>query len=186
MNTIQIDARLLKVAQQFQGKNDVRYYLNGICLSKDGRIKATNGYILFVAPHHCELKEDIILNIKGIVPAGADTAIIDIDQRIVFFDDRAETVKRLNVVDGEFPDVDKVTPSGKPKPISEIALGGELLSIAAKAMNILHRKKKGGSIYEFREPSSGIVLRSLSLERPDALAIVMPLNLDSVKFGMGR
>jgi len=186
MNTITINAKLLKAAQQFQGKNDVRHYLNGICISNDGNIKASNGHILFRAPHGYgqQLGGDIIIDIKGAVPASAYTAIIDLDQKTVSYDDKAGTLKRFDYIDGIYPDIDRIIPASVPKPVKEMAIAGELLATTAKAMNMLHGDKTRGAIYEFHGADEAIVVRSLSADHPDAIAVLMPMRLKASRHEM--
>ena len=67
-----VPAALVKAAMLFQAKNDVRYYLNGIMITKS-HIVATDGHVMFVSPYESDLRPDeqMIIAIKGKIPAKA-------------------------------------------------------------------------------------------------------------------
>jgi len=114
----EIDANALRAAMAYQAKNDVRYYLNGIFISKDGLVAATNGHTCLRV--QCELDEplaqDYIISIDGIVPKPANYAKANfIDNKtgfIQFYKYAAEKTpfKTLffSIIDGKFPDLDKL------------------------------------------------------------------------------
>lgn len=58
---LKISKLLLEGALMFQAKNDVRYYLNGICFMPDGRVAATDGHRLFVGGSHDNAIEENII-----------------------------------------------------------------------------------------------------------------------------
>lgn len=66
VNTITIPAGLLCGMLPFASKEDVRYYLNGVCVSPaaGGGIVATNGHIL----HHVKHEEAVLLDNEVIIP----------------------------------------------------------------------------------------------------------------------
>ena len=49
---LKISKLLLESASIFQARNDVRYYLNGICFMPDGRIASTDGHRAFIGDSH--------------------------------------------------------------------------------------------------------------------------------------
>lgn len=67
-----VPAALVKAAMLFQGKNDVRYYLNSIMITKS-HIVATDGHVMFVSPYESDLRPDeqMIVAIKGKIPVKA-------------------------------------------------------------------------------------------------------------------
>ena len=46
-----IDAKLIRAAMACQAKNEVRYYLTGILIAKNGDIVGTDGHALFRGTH---------------------------------------------------------------------------------------------------------------------------------------
>lgn len=67
-----VPSALVKAAMLFQAKQDVRYYLNGIMITKS-HIVATDGHVMFVSPYKSDLRPDeqMIVAIKGKIPAKA-------------------------------------------------------------------------------------------------------------------
>lgn len=106
-----VPAALVKAAMLFQAKNDVRYYLNGIMITKS-HIVATDGHVMFVSPYESDLRPDeqMIIAIKVKIPAKAHNLEL-------FYDDESNigvarcvevtpfNMKVRNSITGEFEDV---------------------------------------------------------------------------------
>ncbi|WP_407160916.1 hypothetical protein [Aeromonas caviae] len=106
-----VPAALVKAAMLFQAKNDVRYYLNGIMITKS-HIVATDGHVMFVSPYESDLRPDeqMIIAIKGKIPAKTHNLEL-------FYDDESNigvarcvevtpfNMKVRNRITGEFEDV---------------------------------------------------------------------------------
>lgn len=75
---LKISKLLLESALIFQARNDVRYYLNGICFMPDGRIASTDGHRAFIGgSHDNKLAENVIVKIGKFPTKRYDYAIID-------------------------------------------------------------------------------------------------------------
>lgn len=75
---LKISKLLLESALIFQARNDVRYYLNGICFMNDGRIASTDGYRAFIGgSHDNELAENVIVKVSKSPTKRYEYAIID-------------------------------------------------------------------------------------------------------------
>lgn len=62
---LKICKTLLEAALVFQAKNDVRYYLNGICFMPDGRITSTDGHRAFIGgKHENKLEDNVIVSVS--------------------------------------------------------------------------------------------------------------------------
>ena len=48
---------------EFQAKNDVRYYLNGIAFMAGGKVAATDGHRLALGEHDNKVKETVIVKL---------------------------------------------------------------------------------------------------------------------------
>lgn len=148
MKTLSLPARLMRAAMHFQAKGDVRYYLNGIHFDPAGFINATNGHILFRA--ECEeakeLDAPLILGIQGKIPAKAITANLTISDdnqtgSMWFQDAHGKPIMKLGlkdgrffeVIDGKFPDVDRVLPKGDPVPTESFGVNSSYMAIVAEA-----------------------------------------------------
>ena len=59
---LKVSKLLLEGALIFQAKQDVRYYLNGICFMPDGRVSATDGHRAIIASkHENKIKSNVIV-----------------------------------------------------------------------------------------------------------------------------
>ncbi len=117
LETLKVDGWKVRAAQKFQAVKDVRYYLEGFVLKQDGRICATNGHCMFVCPIERPPVRDIIIKIIGKVPASAVTVEFEFTSEVGGIarcvNGRLETkdVHLFEVIDGKFPDIDRVIPS---------------------------------------------------------------------------
>lgn len=148
---ITVPSRLLRAARLFQAGDDIRYYLRGVFLNRNGYIEASNGHIAFRA--QCDackkLPESLILRIQGsAVGKGDEEARIYLDDSGMGWmtfgksegdKDRTDSYGmrvRLNIatIDGRYPDMEKMfTPPAKMEPVSEIGINGDYIAVAGKA-----------------------------------------------------
>lgn len=106
-----VPAALVRASMLFQAKNDVRYYLNGVMITKT-HIVAADGHVMFVSPYESDLRPDdqMIIAIKGRISAKANNLEL-------FYDDENNigvarcveltpfNMKVKNHATGEFEDV---------------------------------------------------------------------------------
>jgi len=103
-----------RAAFECMAKNDVRYYLNGICIATNGDIVATNGHILFHAKHEGEPVESEVIFKPAKIPAAIET--VELSHMKVNGEDYVQVVGKhpvtssksdviyvCPVVDGRFP-----------------------------------------------------------------------------------
>lgn len=112
---IKISKLLLESALIFQARNDVRYYLNGICFMPDGRIASTDGLRAFIGGSHGnKLTENVIIKIGKSPTKRYEYAIIDTESKIATYHDEAGAMVGAGIceeIDGRFPDIDRVIPN---------------------------------------------------------------------------
>lgn len=111
---LKISKLLLESALIFQARNDVRYYLNGICFMPDGRIASTDGHRAFIGgSHDNELDENVIVKVSKSPTKRYDYAIIDTKSKIATYHDEVGVMVGAGIceeIDGRFPDIDRVIP----------------------------------------------------------------------------
>lgn len=111
---LKISKLLLESALIFQARNDVRYYLNGICFMTDGRIASTYGYRAFIGgSHDNKLTENVIIKIGKSPTKRYEYAIIDTKSKIATYHDEDDVMVGAGIceeIDGRFPDIDRVIP----------------------------------------------------------------------------
>jgi DNA polymerase-3 subunit beta len=142
---IQVDSRILKAAKLFQAKNDVRYYLKGIYI-ETGRAIATDGHTAIICSEKgIEVEgKGIIIDICGNIPVKAGMAyiqIVDSKTGIIRFKNN-ETVLAFNILEGSYPNIDKVIPTD-PKPADSLNINAAYIAKASKASELLSYRGNG-------------------------------------------
>lgn len=80
---LKISKLLLESSLIFQARNDVRYYLNGICFMTNGRIASTDGHRAFIGGRHDnKLTENVIIKIGKSPTKRYEYAIIDTKSKL--------------------------------------------------------------------------------------------------------
>lgn len=177
---IKVSKILLKSALIFQAKKDVRYYLNGICFKADGRVCSTDGHRAFVGgKHEGELSEDVILSVTKAPTKNYDYAHIDTDSKIITYhlDNTVQVgVGMVDVIDGRFPDIDRVIPKGT-SPTERIGFNAKYLSDVEKAAAIFNAKFEC-VIFDLNPSPNASVANLKSPFGETAKIIVMPMRID--------
>lgn len=177
---IKVSKILLESALIFQAKNDVRYYLNGVCFKADGRVCSTDGHRAFVGGRHeADLKENVILSITKSPTKKYDYAEIDTDTGIVSY--HTDTTLRIGVglcevIDGKFPDIDRIIPKGT-SPTDRIGFNATYLADVEKAAK-LFKPKYSSVLFELNGHTNATVAKLNSYSGEEAKVIVMPMRID--------
>ena len=186
---ITLKTSVLRAALLCSAKKDIRYYLQGICISFNhpeiAMVCGTNGHILFAG--QCPI--DVIE-----APEAYGFEIIVPGDVIKGFDKKAEVVMletidampkghyvlgntRFQAIDARFPDVSRVIPSRDA--FSEIKpsyFRPEYLCTANEALAMYYGSKKDICYpLHTRGDGSGVV----HMNRNDALVVVMPMRNDA-------
>lgn len=186
INELEIDAKLLRGAQLCQSKNDPRYYLNGICLSKAGYIYGTNGHALFRGELPDEVKKEIkenwILDIESVIPESARAV------KIEFLSDKkgiislykggllnSDEFKHIyfKVIDGKYPEVDKMLSDivEKREPVDHICINPDYVVIAHKVF-----KKARGFVMNFAGSNSSVHCQTSHPDFGGIEMLIMPMR----------
>lgn len=108
-----IQSKLIRAALVCAAKNDVRYYLNGVHITPK-HIEATNGYVALRMEHGIRTKRNIIVQFEGPVPAKAETTELVLNKEAFAIHrdayERRISISGIKLVDGRFPDMDRVIP----------------------------------------------------------------------------
>jgi DNA polymerase-3 subunit beta len=145
--------RLLKLAEFAMAQQDIRYYLNGMLLVIDkGLLQAvaTDGHRLSYASLAVPgnyARQEVILPRKTVLELGklladdseADVAVDILANQVRFRFSNIELVSK--VVDGKFPDYNRVIPSGHPKQLDLSRT--ELLQALQRAAILSNEKFRG-------------------------------------------
>lgn len=145
--------RLIEKTHFAMAQQDVRYYLNGLLLeASPGMVRtvATDGHRLALCQHECEVKPTGILQIiiprKGVVELAKLLTDSDEPVEIIIGNNHLriklnEYVFTSKLIDGRFPDYERVIPKNSDK---KIIAGRETLRQALVRTSILSNEKYRG------------------------------------------
>jgi DNA polymerase-3 subunit beta len=165
-------------AMIFQAKKDVRYYLNGICFAPDKKLYATDGHRAFIGEHETEgLKERVIVAIKGPKFSKFEKAEIDTESGVIKYIDNVKRQVALGlceVVDGKFPDIDRVVPKDN-QPVTSIGFNAGYLADIEKAAKLYSPKFCGICIKPNGTLNSSIIEFAGAFGK--ASVVIMPMRI---------
>ena len=174
-----VSKNALLSAMIFQAKGDVRYYLNGVCFSPDKKLYSTDGHRAFIGKHTTEgLTEQIVVAISGPKVTKFESASIDTDSGIVsYLDENGERTSAgvCKVVDGHFPDVERLRSSYENKPVEEIGFNASYLADIEKAAKLYNPHFCGVTIKPGGSDKAAIV--ELNSAFGSGQIIIMPMRL---------
>lgn len=157
-------------------KNDIRFYLNGIFISKDGDVVGNNGHIMFAGKCVNDYEDtDVIIQVKGKYPSKFNFVTIDTDTKLANFcdkDGQSLCMLQFDIIDGRYPNWKRVMNYNE-HGVSEIGLDLGYMNIMSKiGKNYL---KNGYNHHKVKFQDSS---RAVHFEfSPTASAIVMPARV---------
>ncbi|WP_291971362.1 hypothetical protein [Candidatus Symbiopectobacterium sp.] len=180
-----ISKTVLLSAMLFQAKADVRYYLNGICFAPDKKLYSTDGHRAFIGEHETDgLNDQVIVAIKGAKPTRFDKAEIDTDTGYVsYFDVHGLRIGAglCEVIDGRFPDIERLTSTFESKPTNEIGFNAGYLADIEKAAKLYNPEFCGIKIKPNGNTEASIVEFNSGFS--NGTLIIMPMR---IRGGMGH
>lgn len=193
MRNVILPAQVLAAAQLCQAKNEVRYYLNGIYIDSKS-IAGTNGHILFrndyadrlenYHQNHFEpgiIEKPVIINMDSAVPKAAWTASLNsIDATKGYIEYRKATMDIcgrafFDVIDGKYPDIDRVMPKTDPVPVANIDLNQEYVALTGKVLAKFYRF--AGARMTFYGENSSVKVSRQTAEHGEVIMLIMPCRL---------
>lgn len=176
---LKISKLLLEGALIFQAKNDVRYYLNGICFMPDGRVAATDGHRAMIASkHENKLKDNAIVSVSKSPTKRYAYALLDTKTGIVTYHDEHEIMVGAGIcseINGRFPDIDRVIPK-QTAPTEQIGFNAKYLADVEKLAKLFNQKYEA-VLFELNG-NSGAAVASISAPTGEtAKVIVMPMRI---------
>lgn len=176
---LKISKLLLEGALIFQAKQDVRYYLNGICFMPDGRVAATDGHRAMIASkHENKLKDNVIVSVSKSPTKNYSYAVIDTRAKIVTYHDEREAMVGAGIcseIDGNYPDIDRVIPK-KTAPAEQIGFNAKYLADVEKLAKLFNPKFEAVR-FELNGNTSAAVANISAPTGETAKVIVMPMRI---------
>lgn len=176
---LKISKLLLEGALMFQAKQDVRYYLNGICFMPDGRVAATDGHRAMIASkHENKLKDNVIVSVSKSPTKRYAYALLDTKTGIVTYHDEHEIMVGAGIcseINGRFPDIDRVIPK-ETKAAEEIGFNAGYLVDVEKVARLFNPKFCGVK-FELNGNTNAAVCCLSAPSGENAKIVVMPQRL---------
>lgn len=176
---LKISKLILEGALMFQAKQDVRYYLNGICFMPDGRVAATDGHRAMIASkHENKIKSNVIVSVSKSPTKNYSYAVIDTRAKIVTYHNNFDVLVGAGIcseVDGKFPDIDRVIPK-KTAPAEQIGFNAKYLADVEKLAKLFNPKFEAVR-FELNGNTSAAVANISAPTGEAAKVIVMPMRI---------
>ena len=176
---LKISKLLLEGALMFQAKNDVRYYLNGICFMPDGRVSATDGHRAFIAnKHDNKITDNVIVSVSKSPTKRYDYAVLDTKTKIVTYHDAFDVLVGAGIcslIDGRFPDIDRVI-TKETAPTEQIGFNAKYLADVEKLAKLFNPKFEA-VLFELNGNTSAAVANISAPSGETAKVVVMPMRL---------
>jgi len=186
---ISLKTSVLRAALLCSAKKDIRYYLQGICISFNhpeiAMVCGTNGHILFAGQCPIDVIEAPEAYGFEIIVPGDVIKGLDKKADVVMLETIDSMPKghyvlgntRFQAIDAKFPDISRVIPSRDAFPEQKASyFRPDYLQTANEALAMYYGDKKD-KCYSLtqRGDASGVVHNS----RSDALVVVMPMRNDA-------
>ena len=176
---LKISKLLLEGALMFQAKQDIRYYLNGICFMPDGRVAATDGHRAMIASkHENKLTDNVIVSVSKSPTKRYSYALLDTKTKIITYHDEHEIMVGAGIcseIDGRFPDIDRVIPK-ETAPTEQIGFNAKYLADVEKLAKMFNPKFEA-VLFELNGNTSAAVANISAPTGETAKVVVMPMRL---------
>lgn len=179
MKNFTLNANQVKAAMHTMAKNDVRYYLNGLLIGNK-KIVSTDGHGMTVVDCESADFEPKIFAIKGTLLKSAsecDFVFIGDDHGVITTRNargqEQDKVVKFSVVDGRFPDYERVIPKGKPEAVTEIGFNIGYIADVHKVGESLGSKYSAGK-FQFHKNCTTIEITTFDSK---ALCVIMTIRL---------
>lgn len=176
---LKISRIMLESSHIFRAKAAIRYYLNGVCFMPDGKLAATDGHRLFMGQHDNELTENAIVSIEKAPHKRYTYAICDTDSGLVEFfndSDAGVGVALCRLIDGRYPDVERVIPKEQAA-CDRIGFNAGYLADVEKCAKLFNPKWQS-VVFELNGNTNAAVATVSSQTGETAKIIVMPMRID--------
>lgn len=175
---LKISKIMLESTNLFRAKADIRYYLNGVCFMPGGKLAATDGHRLFMGQHDNELTENAIVSIEKAPHKRYAYAVCDTDSGLVeFFNDSDARVgvALCQLIDGQYPDVERVIPKEQAA-CDRIGFNAGYLADVEKCAKLFNPKWQGVT-FDLNGNTSAAVCTVTSPDGATGKIIVMPMRV---------
>lgn len=146
----------------------------------DGRVSSTDGHRLFVGDkHNNKLDDNIIVSVSKSPTKRYDYAVLDTKTKMVTYHDDTELVVGAgicNMIDGRFPDVDRVIPK-QTAPTEQIGFNAKYLADVEKLAKLFNPKFESVR-FGLNGNTNAAVANLRAPTGETAKIVVMPMRID--------
>jgi len=178
----------LKALSRFASKQDIRFYLMGVCVTQDRRgtiLEATNGHMLgrllvnvesHETPKRVIIKSSDIEKLKGTKKTAEDWLHFTVNgQEIQVI--APDSTMMLTALEGTFPDTDRVTPKVlKDEDAKPANFNPEYLVAFTQAAEDLTGKKQTPRVFHQGKNPALVALPAVD----EFVGVLMPMREDSI------
>lgn len=171
-NEIKVPAPTLRVAMLFMAKKDTRVHFNGVNLTMNSEINATNGHVLFKEECEFELDQDIIIRPYNKIPAKCVDAIINTEGRtIALYDKNFDLVSEImfEYIYATYPLLDSVIPP------DDLEIKNEPIGFNAGYLAQLGKAFPRGCVMRMSGNERSVLFNSK--DHPERTVVMMPLRM---------
>lgn len=178
---IKVSFAVLESAQLCKAKNDTRKYICGVAFMKGGRVSATNGHILFSCDksHDGKLTDTLIISIQRKPISRYDHAVIDTGSLYINYydvDGKMIGVGLIELIDGQYPNIDRVMNGFSPSPCDKIGFNTGYLEVIGKISKMFNPKWSSVAI-QLNGSINGAV-SEIGGSDGKAKLMIMPMRID--------
>lgn len=179
---LKINRRTLLAVMECMAVKDVRYYINGICFLPDGKVAGTNGHMLAYGEHDNEIEKEVILSIGKLPTKSFEYAEFDTEHGIVKLyseHDIVVGVTMCSVVDGKYPDINKLINSLKKKDEqlpSAIGINAGYMAKLEKIAKFVNPRLPAYKI-QVKSAEDAIVCEVNNPHKTPVTVLIMPMRL---------
>ncbi|QHJ79974.1 MAG: hypothetical protein [Bacteriophage sp.] len=190
-----IPMAVLRAHEKIRAKSDIRYYLNGIFFRGD-EVWSTDGHIAMWSEDNYNFLEDLgdgVIVQFGPIPAAKSiqSCVVDTETRIAYFFqvgiesrealDEVDMSSRfrvtdISIVDGRFPDINRVKAQAKVEAVENIGFSTRLLARTLDVSKALEQRFECAT-FTFHGKTSGAGVEIKSPNHTMNL-IIMPMRID--------
>lgn len=180
---IKITKAVFESAQMARAKNDVRTYLNAIAILPDLRVAGTNGHVIFLgekAQSSNPIKSSVLLDVQKSPTQRYHHVVINTKSGLATFrteKNESVAVSLVKIVDGKYPDIDKLLSQFKSQSTFEIGFNAGYLSMIGKLGKLFN--PKWASVKVLLSGNAGMTISEFSNTSGDyGKFVVMPMRVD--------
>lgn len=179
-----LPAKVVMAADLYKAVNDVRYYLNGICIESQ-HVIGTDGHTLYFSEltEPTGIEGNLIIKIVGKIPTKAWTMDFEFDESMKFGRAICKTglletvgIVYFEVVDGKYPDWRRIIKRDDQQAVTQIGINCKYLDRLMKCVKLVGNPKYMGAVMNLYGADRSMIF---DINGPEfkSTVIIIPMKL---------